>query len=255
MRLITLFLFFCFLFLQSCEKLEEITETAENNQSSEVEPLVADEPKEVTPKPVEKKPVAPLPPKVVKTPPPPPKKPTPSKPEKASFTPELLAAVKNWTKIPPSVFPLRSVTIKKDLKMNIYSQLGQPIGSSTLPSGREVVALAHTGNMLTVSPSGKGTMRGTIAMDETDFKDGVAYLFELRKRQRAALAKQKTEPKKPAKTLVSNAPPSDVKPNKPVTKSTSLFEDLPQPGDYGHGKFCICSDCRTKRLADTGSMR
>ena len=77
----------------------------------------------------------------------------------------------------------------------------------------------------------------------------------MRKRQRAALAKQKAEPKKPAKTLVSNTPPSDVKPNKPVTKSTSLFEDLPQPGDYGHGKFCICSDCRTKRLADTGSMR
>ena len=37
-----------------------------------------------------------------------------------------------------------------------------------------------------------------------------------------------------------------------MTKSTSLFEDLPQPGDYGHGKFCA-RIART-RLADTGSM-
>ena len=55
-----------------------------------------------------------------------------------------------------------------------------------LPAGREVVAIGHKGSTLIVSPSNKGTMRGSIAMDDTDFKEGVAYLFELRKRQRAA---------------------------------------------------------------------
>ena len=98
-------------------------------------------------------------------------------------------------------------------------------------------------------------MRGTIAMDDTDFKEGVAYLFELRKRQRAALAKQKTKPIKTAEPVVATTSTPTNKTKKNASKTTSLFEDLPQPGDYGHGKFCICSDCRTKRLADTGSMK
>ena len=40
-----------------------------------------------------------------------------------------------------------------------------------------------------------------------------------------------------------------------ITEQEPLFEDLPIPGDYGHGKFCICKDCREKRLAATGSMK
>ena len=79
--------------------------------------------------------------------------------------------------------------------MNIYSISGQVVGSSILPAGREVVAIGHKGNLLSISPGNKGTARGSISMDQTDFKDGVAYLFELRKRQRAALAAKKTEPK------------------------------------------------------------
>jgi hypothetical protein len=255
MHKFTLFLFLLFLLFQSCEKLEKTNETSENNQSTEVE---TNKPKEVTevspPQKKESKPKLPKPPEI-KPPPAPPKKPTPTKPEKAGFTPDLLAAVKNWSLIPASVFPLRSVTIKKDVQMNIYSQFGQPVGSSIVPSGREVIAIGHKGNLLTVSPSGKGTMRGTIAMDDTDFKEGVAYLFELRKRQRAALAKQKTKPIKPADPVVTTTSTPINKTKTTVSKTTSLFEDLPQPGDYGHGKFCICSDCRTKRLADTGSMR
>ena len=137
--------------------------------------------------------------------------------------------------------------------MNIYSISGQVVGSSILPAGREVVAIGHKGNLLSISPSNKGTVRGSISMDKTDFKDGVAYLFELRKMQRSALVTKKPEVKpKPTNPVVSS---SSIQPSKIGKKSTSLFEDLPQPGDYGHGKFCICSDCRTKRLAETGSIK
>ncbi len=259
MHLITLLSIMCFLFFQSCEMMENNTEDVENNQSTELQPEVPEETSQVEPaEPEKEKPTPPKPVKIKPPAPPPPKKSITTKPEKAGFTPELLAAVKNWNEIPRSVFPLRAVTIKKDVKFNIYSQSGQPIGSSILPAGREVVAIGHKGSILVVSPSNKGTMRGSISMNDTDFKEGVAYLFELRKRQRIAYAEMKAkeaanlasvEPKK-----VSNPKPTvaNVKERK---ATSSLFEDLPSPGDYGHGKFCICSDCRTKRLAETGSIK
>ena len=115
--------------------LENSAEDAENNQSSEVKP---EKPQELTEaKTIDLPKVKPTPPKPVeveKKPTPPPKKPTPAKPVKAAFSPELLNAVKNWNAIPRSVFPLRAVTINKDVKFNIYSKTGQPIGSSMLPA-------------------------------------------------------------------------------------------------------------------------
>ena len=256
MRLITSLLILSFLLFQSCEMLENSAEDAENNQSSEVKP---EKPQELTEaKTIDLPKVKPTPPKPVeveKKPPPPPKKPTPAKPVKAAFSPELLNAVKNWNAIPRSVFPLRAVTINKDVKFNIYSKTGQPIGSSMLHAGREVVAIGHKGNMLAISPSNKGTMRGSIAMDDTDFKDGVAYLFELRKMQRVAYSQRKAA--KTENIAIKTKPSTtSIKKTSPKAKTnTPLFEDLPSPGDFGHGKFCICSDCRTKRLAQTGSIK
>lgn len=258
MRSTNALLFSSLLLFQSCELLEKGNEDNESNQSSIQQ---SEKPEEVTKlvpeKPVtEKAPVSPpqpLPKKVE------PKKvektKAPSQPEKAAFTPELIKAVKNWNLIPKSVFPLSSVTIKKDLNFVAYSQSGQPIGSSMMPAGREVIAIGHKGNLLTVSPSKRGTMRASIAMSETDFKDGVAYLFELRKRQRAAYAERQARESKniASKSTGSSKPITQPKPQ--AKPSNSLFEDLPSPGDYGHGKFCICSDCRTKRLAQTGSMK
>jgi hypothetical protein len=259
MRLFKTLLLSSILFFQSCEILEKSSETDENNQSKTEE--TKDDGKLVETKPVQ--------PKNKKLPEPPKLEPIvekkktneaagdkpSSKPEKAAFTPELLAAVKNWNAIPKSVFPLNSVTIKKDLKFTAYSQTGQAIGSSQLPAGKEVIALGHKGDLLTVSPSKRGTMRATIAMNQTDFKEGVAYLFELRKRQRIAYADKKSQE---SKNVVSRTIDSSKLKSKPSSKSkqnTPLFDDLPTPGDYGHGKFCICSDCRTKRLAQTGSIK
>ncbi len=259
MRFIKTLLFSSLLLFQSCEVLEKGNEANESNQSSvqrseKPEKLTKMEPEKPD---TEKAPVSPPPPplpekvepKKVE------KNKAPSLPQKAAFTPELLKAVKNWNLIPKSVFPLSSVTIKKDLKFVAYSQTGQPIGSSMMPAGREVIAIGHKGNLITVSPSKRGTMRASITMDDTDFKDGVAYLFELRKMQRAAYAERQAKESRQiaSQSTVSSKPIIQTKPK--AKPSNSLFEDLPSPGDYGHGKFCICSDCRTKRLAQTGSMK
>ena len=260
MRVLKSLLFSGLILLQSCEFLEN-TEITDNNQSKTQE---LNTKKEVpTPPPVainkaEKDLVTPTIKEEEKKEPEIVDKIEPAKPEKAPFTPELIAAVKNWNAIPRSVFPLPAVTIKKDIKFTAYSQTGQPIASSVHPAGKEVIALAHNGNMLTVAPSKRGTMRGTISMDETDFKDGVAYLFVLRKLQREAYAAKKAKEmeliaKTPSVTRPKPSSPAPIKTQKKEQKS--LFEDLPSPGDYGHGKFCICSDCRTKRLAQTGSIK
>lgn len=259
MRLFKTLLLSIILFLQSCELLDQNSETDDSNQSNAEESNIKEKLADTKPvKPIKKK--LPEPPRVepivekkktkvvVKD-----KK--PSQPEKAAFTPQLLAAVKNWNAIPKSVFPLSAVTINKDLKFIAYSQTGKAIGSSQLPAGKEVIALGHKGNLLTVSPSKRGTMRATIAIDQTDFKDGVAYLFELRKRQRVAYAERQADESKTIAIKTDTSSKQKSKTNPTVKKSTPLFEDLPTPGDYGHGKFCICSDCRTKRLAQTGSIK
>lgn len=255
MRLFKALTFSLFLLFQSCDLADQKEEPKESNQSKAEGPVENKSEEIAQPESSKMRDPQPTPPKpkVVEPEIIEPEKPPVSKPEKAAFTPELLAAVKNWTVIPRSVFPRPAVTIKEDVKMNIYSISGQVVGSSILPAGREVVAIGHKGNLLSISPSNKGSVRGSISMDKTDFKDGVAYLFELRKMQNAALLAKKAEVK--PKKVIPIVPSTSSQPSKLVKKSTSLFEDLPQPGDYGHGKFCICSDCRTKRLAETGSIK
>lgn len=72
--------------------------------------------------------------------------------------------VGNWKNIPDSAFP-RTVTLKKSVT---YSIAG---GTGTLASGTKVVALSADENgMLTVAPNEKSTLKGTAAIDDTDFK-------------------------------------------------------------------------------------
>ena len=105
-------------------------------------------------------------------------------------------------------------------------------------------------------------MTASIDIDQTDFKQGVAYLFELRKVERERYQQQlknKTVAKNNSNTPKIIPNPSKTNGNaakKPQKQmDNSLFMDLPIPGDYGHGKFCICGDCRKKRLAQTGSLK
>ena len=169
-----------------------------------------------------------------------------TKPIMPQFSDELLKAVNNWTRIPQSVFPLSAVTIKQAVQFSVKASNGQVMANSSLPAGSEVVVIGANGDKLLLAPRKDAKMRGIISMDETDFKEGVAYLFDLRKRQNEEykeMMKQKIQ-NQISKTNTAVTP-------KPKSRNSSndLFEDIPIPGDFGHGKFCICEDCRTKRLA------
>ena len=115
-----------------------------------------------------------------------------TQPLQPEFSEELLKAVKNWKSI-PKVFPLSSVTVKETVEFIAKSTSGEIIARAKKQSGEEVVALGVVGNELILSPSKTGKMWGKIGIDQTDFKQGVAYLFELRKQQRADYEKRKAE--------------------------------------------------------------
>ena len=254
---ISILLFFC-----SCDQLKDnILPVEEGNQTSELEvgkviPENPDEPLKLEPTSEsrsEDEVKITIPQKVqipVEIPDPKPS----TKPVQPEFSKELLKAVNNWQSIPKSVFPLSSVTIKSSVNFIAKSSAGEVIARAQKLAGEEVVALGIIGNELILSPSKNGNMRGKIEVDQTDFKQGVAYLFQLRKQQRVEYERRKGEVAKNNKVTKPSIQASKNT-NKNTNEDSSLFEDLPIPGDFGHGKFCICKDCREKRLAATGSMK
>ena len=262
-KLILLGTILCFC---ACEQIKDVSlPGAESNDTSDI-PIENTAEKEIDivaePKIVPKEQSIPVEPISVPTLPSdavPLKKVEPStQPLQPEFSEELLKAVKNWESIPKSVFPLSSVTVKETVEFIAKSTSGEIIARAKKQSGEEVVALGVVGNELILSPSKTGKMRGKIGIDQTDFKQGVAYLFELRKQQRAVYEKRKAE-FVDSRKLSTGQNISSIESNKPngapIAGQSSLFEDLPIPGDFGHGKFCICKDCRDKRLAATGSMK
>ena len=266
MRILNSFLCLTFFLFASCEKSDQ-GNTPDKNKTGGEQTKVVKPPKpkpQPKPTPPPAPPPKPLPLPVPKPDPTPDPKPA-QKPQQPGFSRELLAAVKNWTKVSPHVFPLKSVRVNQDLVFKIYSKDRRTVvGSSAMPSGSEVVAVGLKGKALTVSPAVGANMFASVDIDQTDFKQGVAYLFELRKWQhrrqqelQAQALAQRNSPRPsntPTKPQPTSKPTSKPTPSKKPSDN-SLFEDLPQPGDYGHGKFCICGDCRKKRLAQTGSLK
>jgi hypothetical protein len=198
-RFITLLsvLFFC-----SCEQLKDVSLPNNDNNGSKEDIVAAKKVDNKETSLSEEKqnekldPPAPLPPPL---PPAEPKAPKiveaeiPTKPELPEFSEALLKAVSNWKKIPPTVFPLSSVTIKKEVSFIAKSSSNEIIASAKKSPGEEVVAVGLYQGDLVVAPSLTGRMRGRIAIDDTDFKQGVAYLFELRNKQRAEYEKRQAE--------------------------------------------------------------
>ena len=166
----------------------------------------------------------------------------PTLPIEPKISKDLLKAVDGWNSIPQSVFPLSKVEIYKTVQFIVKNASGETIASTTMQPGQQVVALGLVGKELILSPSKNGKMRGKISIDHTDFKEGVAYLFELRKKQRSEYEKKRSDIAKKQELLSKNTP-------KDQYIDQALFQDIPVPGDFGHGKFCICEDCREKRLA------
>lgn len=175
-------------------------------------------------------------------------------PKLPPFSDELLSAVQNWKRIPKSVFPLKSVRIQTPVTFKLFSSDGSQLASSLLEEGKEVVVLGEKDGILTISPAVGSKLRATITMNQTDFKHGVAFLFEMRKKQREWFEAEKNR-----RAMLSESQQIQNATTRVIQSTNSLpsplFEELPSPGDYGHGKFCICNDCREKRLAETGSMK
>ena len=168
------------------------------------------------------------------------------KPIIPSFSKELLEAVSNWEKIPKGVFPLKSVQLSEDVNLEATAQNGKVIAKSIAEKGSKVTILGMDGRRLVVANPNSTKLRGAVEIEKTDFKQMVAYLFEHRKNQREKLKE------KPKNQITSK----DIKVNKSNTPIEVEGEDfISDPLDFGHGRFCICKDCREKRFAQTGSLK
>jgi hypothetical protein len=168
------------------------------------------------------------------------------KPIIPSFSKELLEAVSNWEKIPKGVFPLESVQLSEDVHLEARTQNGKVIAKSIAEKGSKVTILGMDGRRLVVANPNSTKLRGVVEIEKTDFKQMVAYLFEYRKNQREKLKE------KPKNQITSK----DIKVNKSNTPIEVEGDDfITDPLDFGHGRFCICRDCRERRLAQSGSLK
>ena len=165
-------------------------------------------------------------------------------PEQPSFSKDLLIAVKNWTRIPKSVFPAKPVTCQLPTSLLAKTSTGQVIANSQVAANSEVQVLGIRGSTLIVAHLQNSKLRGEVNIDKTDFKQLLAYRFELNKKKRLELA-QDIPVKK------SNTASTATK----TTQSKTEQDVIPDPLDFGHGRFCICKECREKRLAKTGSLK
>jgi len=180
-----------------------------------------------------------------------------ARPATPTFSPELLNAVRNWQAVPESVFPLEGITLKQPVTFQIRTASGQVIGNSPKAIGQEVTAVALRGEHLYVAPSKNSTQFAYLPIDQTDFKNCVAYLFEARKKEREAYNAKMAMRKNNSAGTAGRSSLSSTRNNQngrsnleSTPQQGSLFEDIndiPPPMDFGHGKFCVCGECRQKR--------
>lgn len=175
------------------------------------------------------------------------KKPVKSEPIIPPFSEELLVAVSNWKNIPKSVFPMESVQLKEDVALEVRTQSGQVMATSVAENGSKVTVLGIENGMLVVANPNQLRLRGRVELDKSDFKQMVAYLFDSKKRQR-----EKTQSEAEIPTKIDDLQDE----SKIIESATQEKEDfIPDPLDFGHGRFCICQDCRKKRLAVSGNLK
>ena len=169
--------------------------------------------------------------------------------QEARFSDELLKAVNNWNTIPKSVFPLKNISIKSPVVFRLLGPQNQVIATSKQPIGTEVVGRAFSNGQLLISPSLTSKLQAKIPLNETDFKQCVAFRFEMGK-EILKMRAQKLKSKNKSFDREHTQTTKNAKGNQSADS-----DDLLSPGDFGHGKFCICSNCRKKRLAEFGSMK
>ena len=237
----------CALLFSSCEKIPSATDilekVSEQNKSVDQAPPPSIPLTTLPPEPIQKElPKEETPPtKVVSIQL---EKPAPPVPEPPKFSKELLAAVQNWTRIPKSVFPAKPVIANIPVDLEVRTSSGQVIGSSLNPVGTELQVLGTKGKTLVVANLHNSKLRGEVDIDQTDFKQFLAYRFELNQRK-----------KKEAQASRAEQAKLKAEGNIEKTQPTQDMDVIPDPLDFGHGRFCICRDCREKRLAKTGSLK
>ena len=99
-------------------------------------------------------------------------------PEKPKYSDELLKAVQNWTRIPKSVF-LPDPFYPRYLSILLTSSV--ELLPTLSPAGSELQVLGMKGNTLIVANANNSKLRGEVNIDQTDFKQLLAYRFELNK--------------------------------------------------------------------------
>ena len=87
--------------------------------------------------------------------------------------------VGNWKKIPASAFP-RQVTLKAKAK---YIFAGGA-GSSTAPAGGKTFAISFSGDKLVITPNKQSNVRGTISIDDTNYKEILGDEYEKYKQRK-----------------------------------------------------------------------
>ncbi|MEC7223625.1 MAG: hypothetical protein VXW02_05075 [Verrucomicrobiota bacterium] len=87
--------------------------------------------------------------------------------------------VGNWKQIPPSAFP-RKVTLKAKAK-DIFAG---GAGSSTAPAGAKTFAISLSGEKLVITPNTQSKVRGTISIDDTDYKEILGEEYEKYKQRK-----------------------------------------------------------------------
>ena len=95
--------------------------------------------------------------------------------------------VGNWKSIPASAFP-RVVTLRVKAK---YVFAGGA-GSSTVPAGRKTTAISLSGEKLVITPNKQAKVRGTVLIDDTDYKDilGAEYAKYQERKTKEVLAQR-----------------------------------------------------------------
>lgn len=98
--------------------------------------------------------------------------PPPEQPPTASkISPDSVEAyTKNWTEIPPRVFP-REVHLVQETVFNL------PVGNVTLPPGRSVIAVSFREGMLALTPASGSPLQAIVPVDQTDLKDSMRHQY------------------------------------------------------------------------------
>jgi hypothetical protein len=108
----------------------------------------------------------------------------------------------DWKKIPASAFP-REVTLTSAVEM----QLAGGAGTSRFDAGSKVMAVSGAEGVLTVTPSLGASVRGTAAIDQTDFKSVLGAVYEeFKRRKRAEVARLREQAREEAKAAKTAGP-------------------------------------------------